>query len=197
MPERRLESPDGLFTYPTGRAGLEALRYDPKTIQSFPETVLASYCGVGNPFSLGPISRGEAVLDIGCGPGTASLACSAFFANRPVSITGVDQNREILKDAKALEDAGVFSIVIEGVPMELAKEITRALKIPTIGIGAGPHCDGQVLVVNDMLGLTQFEGKAPKYVKKYAELAGVVTRCVKDYIKDVEDGAFPAKEHSY
>ena len=110
---------------------------------------------------------------------------------------GRSQAREILKDAKALEDAGVFSIVIEGVPTELAKEITAALKIPTIGIGAGPHCNGQVLVVNDMLGLTPFEGRAPKYLKKYAELAGVVTNSVKDYIKDVEDGTFPTKEHSY
>ncbi len=108
-----------------------------------------------------------------------------------------NEARGILKDAKALEEAGVFSLVLEGIPADLAREITAALNVPTIGIGAGPHCSGQVLVINDMLGLTPFEGRPPRYVKKYADLADVITRSVKDYMKDVEEGRFPSKEHSY
>ena len=102
---------------------------------------------------------------------------------------------EILEDAVAIEDAGAFSIVLEGVPAQLAREITERLTIPTIGIGAGPDCDGQVLVVNDMLGLTG--NKVPKFVKRYADLRNIIFLAANEYIKDVEEGSFPSKDHSY
>ncbi|HLC18133.1 MAG TPA: 3-methyl-2-oxobutanoate hydroxymethyltransferase [Thermodesulfobacteriota bacterium] len=104
--------------------------------------------------------------------------------------------KELLDDARALEKAGVFSIVLEGVPAGLARKITSSLKIPTIGIGAGPHTDGQVLVVNDMLGLTTWE-HLPKFVKRYNDLKDIIQKAVKEYIKDVKGGKFPKKEHSY
>ena len=103
--------------------------------------------------------------------------------------------REIIEDAKALEDAGVFSIVLEGMPLELAKEITQKVKIPTIGIGAGQFCDGQVMVIHDLLGLAgEFK---PKFVKRYAEGGEIIKNAVKEYIKDVTDGNFPTDDHSY
>lgn len=104
--------------------------------------------------------------------------------------------KEIIKDAKAVADAGAFSVVLEGIPASLAGEITEALTIPTIGIGAGPHCDGQVLVINDLLGLTA-GSRTPKYVKRYADLDSVIREAVAEYIVDVQEGNFPDKEHSY
>jgi len=105
------------------------------------------------------------------------------------------QAARILADATALEEAGAFSIVLEGMPSKLAAEITHALRIPTIGIGAGPACDGQVLVFHDMLGLTT--GKAPKFVKRYANLAEDISRAVNAYAEDVRTGKFPGPEHEY
>ncbi|MEK6531975.1 MAG: 3-methyl-2-oxobutanoate hydroxymethyltransferase [Deltaproteobacteria bacterium] len=102
----------------------------------------------------------------------------------------------ILDDAKALEEAGVFSMVLECVPAALAKEITGSVSIPTIGIGAGPDCDGQVLVVNDMLGLSGPDGVA-RYVKKYAELESIISGAVREYAREVSEGAYPSKGHSY
>lgn len=102
---------------------------------------------------------------------------------------------EIIKDAKRLESAGCFSIVLEKVPMKLAKKITKMLKIPTIGIGAGPYCDGQILVLHDMLGL--YEEFKPKFVKRYAEIGKEIGRAVKDYISEVKSGTFPDQEHSF
>ena len=105
------------------------------------------------------------------------------------------QARDIIEDAKALEDAGAFSIVLEGIPLELAKEITQKLKIPTIGIGAGQFCDGQVMVIHDLLGLSgEFK---PKFVKRYVEGGEIIKNAVKEYIKDVTDGNFPTDDHSY
>lgn len=106
------------------------------------------------------------------------------------------EGERLMEDAKAVEAAGAFSIVLEGIPASLAKEITAELTIPTIGIGAGPHCDGQVLVVNDMLGLNGMI-KTPRYVKKYADLNNAVRLAVQEYIKDVRQGVFPSKDHSY
>lgn len=103
--------------------------------------------------------------------------------------------RQIIKDAIALQEAGVFSLVIEGVYTDLAAEITQELDIPTIGIGAGPHCDGQILVSNDMLGLNQ--DFSPKFVKKYAGMGSTVTKAVKTYIEEIQSGVFPDEEHSY
>jgi 3-methyl-2-oxobutanoate hydroxymethyltransferase len=105
------------------------------------------------------------------------------------------QAARITADAKALEQAGAFSIVLEGVPSKLAASITQALRIPTIGIGAGPGTDGQVLVFHDMLGLTT--GKAPKFVKRYANLAEEITRAATAYADDVRAGKFPGPEHEY
>jgi len=105
------------------------------------------------------------------------------------------QAARILSDAKELEQAGAFSIVLEGVPSDLATHVTQALRIPTIGIGAGPGTDGQVLVFHDMLGLTT--GKAPKFVKRYASLADDITRAAQRYVQEVGDGTYPGPEHSY
>ena len=103
--------------------------------------------------------------------------------------------RKLMEDARVLEEAGAFSLVLECVPAQLAGEISRALTIPTIGIGAGVECDGQVLVVNDMLGI--FEKFTPKFVKKYAELNKDIRAAMKQYIDEVKSGAFPGKEHSF
>jgi len=105
------------------------------------------------------------------------------------------QAARILADAKELEQAGAFSIVLEGVPADLATRVTKTLRIPTIGIGAGSGTDGQVLVFHDMLGLTT--GKAPKFVKRYANLADDITRAAKQYAQEVGEGTFPGPEHSY
>lgn len=101
----------------------------------------------------------------------------------------------IIRDAKAVEKAGAFAVVVEGVPAGLAREITKTLSIPTIGIGAGPYCDGQVLVIHDMLGL--FEDIKPTYVKRYVDLSTIITTAVREYIDDVDKGRFPGKEHFY
>lgn len=103
---------------------------------------------------------------------------------------------EILEEARAVEAAGAFGIVLECVPKNLARRITKELTIPTIGIGAGIGCDGQVLVVNDILGLNGVE-KVPKFVKKYAELSEVILKAAVEFKEDVEGGTFPEEEHSY
>jgi 3-methyl-2-oxobutanoate hydroxymethyltransferase len=105
------------------------------------------------------------------------------------------QAARILADARELEQAGAFSVVLEGVPSKLGAEVTHSLRIPTIGIGAGPATDGQVLVFHDMLGLTT--GKAPKFVKRYANLADEITRAATEYAEDVRTGKFPGPEHEY
>lgn len=103
--------------------------------------------------------------------------------------------RKLLEDAKIMEDAGAFSLLLEAIPAELAQRITAELSIPTIGIGAGPHCDGQVLVLHDVVGL--FERFVPKFVKKYASVKDDVLAAMKKYREEVEDGVFPGKEHSF
>jgi 3-methyl-2-oxobutanoate hydroxymethyltransferase len=102
---------------------------------------------------------------------------------------------KLLNEAKSLEQAGCFAIVLEMVQTDIAKEITDSLKIPTIGIGAGPYCDGQVLVINDMLGL--YEDFKPKFVKKYAHLNDEIRKAVKTYKKEVKAGEFPGDEFSF
>ncbi|MCB0334144.1 MAG: 3-methyl-2-oxobutanoate hydroxymethyltransferase [Bdellovibrionales bacterium] len=103
--------------------------------------------------------------------------------------------QRVLEDAHAVEQAGAFAIVLEGIPEELAEEVTSQLSIPTIGIGAGVHCDGQILVTHDMLGLSM--NFSPKFVKRYAELGEQLHQAVCDYATDVKGGDFPASEHSF
>jgi 3-methyl-2-oxobutanoate hydroxymethyltransferase len=101
----------------------------------------------------------------------------------------------MVKDACALQDAGAFSIVLEMVPAPVAAQITEVLRIPTIGIGAGPQCDAQVLVWQDMAGLRG--GKMARFVKQYADLRGTLLRAAREYASDVRDGRFPDAEHSF
>jgi 3-methyl-2-oxobutanoate hydroxymethyltransferase len=112
-------------------------------------------------------------------------------------IQGRDKARRdaVLRDAVAVEEAGAFSVVLEGMPLGLAQEITERLTIPTIGIGAGVHCDGQVLVIHDMLGL--FDDFTPRFVKRYADLKRTMTGAVKDFIGEVKEQKFPTEEHSF
>jgi 3-methyl-2-oxobutanoate hydroxymethyltransferase len=103
--------------------------------------------------------------------------------------------KQIIEDAKKLEAAGVFAIVLEGIPYKLAEIITNSVSVPTIGIGAGPSCDGQILVYQDMVDI--YPGKKPKFVKVYANAGEIMTKAFKAYIQEVENGAFPAKEHCF
>ena len=103
--------------------------------------------------------------------------------------------KKLLEDAKAVEEAGAFAVVIEGVPAKIAALITEQLHIPTIGIGAGKDCDGQVLVYQDMLGM--FSDFTPKFVKRYANIGEVMKEAFQNYIKEVQDGIFPAEENTY
>ena len=104
-------------------------------------------------------------------------------------------SKQIKQDAKDLQKAGAFSLVLEGIPEELASEITQDLEIPTIGIGAGAKCDGQILVIHDLLGLNP--DFSPKFVKHYAQLADVIQNAVSEFISEVHSKAFPAPKHSY
>src|ERR1700737_4639825 len=106
-----------------------------------------------------------------------------------------DSAEQLLRDARAVEAAGAFSVVLEAVPRELASQITRELRIPTIGIGAGPDCDGQILVVHDMLGLT-FE-QTPKFARQYANVGEVISKAVREYCAGVRGGGFPSDAESY
>lgn len=108
---------------------------------------------------------------------------------------GIEAARDLIADARALDEAGVFSIVLEGVPDALAQLITKQVSAPTIGIGAGPECDGQVIVVHDLLGLTA--GHVPKFVRQYANLHEVATAAVSEWFADVQTGDFPSAEESY
>jgi 3-methyl-2-oxobutanoate hydroxymethyltransferase len=106
-----------------------------------------------------------------------------------------EKARALLADARELEAAGCFAIVLEAVPAPVAKRITATLSIPTIGIGAGADCDGQVLVWHDLLGL--YDGRAPRFVKQYANLAPEITAALERFIDDVRSGAFPEQQHTY
>ena len=100
-----------------------------------------------------------------------------------------------MTDAMAVQEAGAFAVVLEGIPAALAAEISAKLVIPTIGIGAGPSCDGQVLVIHDILGLC--EKYSPKFVKRYADLGPIISAAVTQYVAEVRSGEFPTKEHSF
>lgn len=117
------------------------------------------------------------------------------FGQFKVKGKDVDEAGKIIQDALNLENAGVFSVVLECIPMELARLITEKLTIPTIGIGAGPYCDGQILVFHDLVGYS--DGYLPKFVKKYADIHELINRAVQEYIRDVKKGGFPDDKHSY
>src|SRR5271156_5805801 len=106
-----------------------------------------------------------------------------------------DAAEQLLRDARAVEAAGAFAVVLEAVPRELAAQITRELRIPTIGIGAGPDCDGQILVLHDMLGLSF--GHTPKFTRQSANVGEIISRAVKEYCDDVRQGMFPSDAESY
>src|ERR1700687_3620380 len=106
-----------------------------------------------------------------------------------------DSAEQLLRDARAVEPPGPFAVVLEAVPRELAAQITRELRIPTIGIGAGPDCDGQILVVHDLLGLT-FD-QTPKFARKYANVREIIAKAAKEYCEDVRGGMFPSDGESY
>ncbi|MEU8545785.1 3-methyl-2-oxobutanoate hydroxymethyltransferase [Streptomyces roseoverticillatus] len=117
------------------------------------------------------------------------------FGGYPVQGRGEEAAQQLLRDAKAVQDAGAFSVVLELVPAELAAEVTRTLHIPTVGIGAGSECDAQVLVWTDMAGMTP--GRLPRFVKQYAQLREVLGGAARAFAEDVVDGAYPAPEHAF
>ncbi len=102
---------------------------------------------------------------------------------------------ELVTDALALQDAGAFAVVLEMVPAEVAKQVTHELRIPTVGIGAGPDCDAQVLVWQDMAGMSS--GRAPRFVKRYADVGGMLSQAARDFAAEVRDGTFPSSEHTF
>jgi len=106
-----------------------------------------------------------------------------------------DRARQLVDEALLLEDAGCFAVVLEAVPAQVGKAVTRALAVPTIGIGAGGDCDGQVLVWHDMLGY--YDGPAPRFVKRYADLGATITEALGRYAEEVRSGAFPEQQHTY
>jgi 3-methyl-2-oxobutanoate hydroxymethyltransferase len=112
-----------------------------------------------------------------------------------VQARGREAGDALLEDALALERAGCFAIVLEGIPLELGSEVSRALQIPTIGIGAGPDCDGQVLVLHDLIGLSF--GKPAKFVRRYADVAGTIRGALSAFRDDVRAGRYPAAAESY
>lgn len=120
---------------------------------------------------------------------------SAAFGGFKVQGRTAEAAKELIEDAQALTEAGCFSIVLEGIPSPIATMVTEAIPIPTIGIGAGADCDGQVLVVHDLLGL--FERFTPKFVKQYARLAGPVREALAAFREEVEKGIFPGPEHGF
>ena len=129
--------------------------------------------------------------------GHVGLTPQSVHAMGGFRVQGKDHEgaERIVAGAHALRDAGAYSIVLEGVPLTLAARITAEIDIPTIGIGAGPHCDGQVLVFHDLLGL--FDDFRPKFVKRYAELGEMAKTAIAEYVREVRSGEFPTREHSF
>ena len=117
------------------------------------------------------------------------------FGTYAVRAKDEEEAQKLLSDAHILAETGCFSIVLEKVPAKLAEQVTREINVPTIGIGAGPHCDGQILVVADMLGLTQ--NFSPRFLRRYANLASVMTDAIGQYVTDVKDNTFPNDSESY
>jgi 3-methyl-2-oxobutanoate hydroxymethyltransferase len=144
------------------------------------------------------VSRARAIVNAGI-PGMGHVGLTPQSATMLGGFKTQGRTAEaaqrIVDGAKELEDAGCCSIVLEAVPSPVAARITHELSIPTIGIGAGPDCDGQVLVWHDLLGL--YDGHAPRFVKQYAELAPTIGAAVEQYASEVRDGSFPEEKHTY
>jgi 3-methyl-2-oxobutanoate hydroxymethyltransferase len=144
------------------------------------------------------IPKVEAVIDAGIPVmGHIGLTPQSIheFGGYRVQGKGDEAGRRLLDDAKALERAGCFSIVLEAMPWQLGKEISEAIGIPTIGIGAGPHCDGQVLVITDIVGYSP--GRAAKFVRRYGDSRAVVSNAAESFVRDVKNGAYPSLDESY
>ena len=137
---------------------------------------------------------------VGCGiPVMGHIGLTPQSVNQlgglKVQAKSIDTAKQLVEDAKALEQAGVFAIVLEAVPARLAAIVTETVGVPTIGIGAGPDCDGQVQIVNDILGLyTEF---VPKHAKRYANLTDIMRTALTEYFNEVKDGVFPTSENSF
>lgn len=147
------------------------------------------------------LEGGAAVEDTIRAITTAGIPVQAHIGLLPQSVHQmggyrVQRDRErLLADARTVEKAGAFSVVLEGIPADIAADITKAIAIPTIGIGAGPDCDGQVLVLHDLLGMT--DRHVAKFVKQYANLRGQAGDAIRQYVAEVQSGAFPSEEHIY
>ncbi len=147
------------------------------------------------------LEGGADVCDVIHGASSAGIPVQAHIGLTPQSVHQMggfkvqrDEER-LMADALSVQEAGAFSVVLEGIPSPIAAKITNALAIPTIGIGAGPDCDGQILVLHDMLGINHRH--LPKFVKKYADLNLSAQEGLKQYIDDVQSGTFPSKEYEY
>jgi 3-methyl-2-oxobutanoate hydroxymethyltransferase len=144
------------------------------------------------------ISRIRAILDAGivvCSHIGLTPQSSGQLGGHKAQGRTLDSAKLLVEDALAIEGAGAHLLLLEAVPPEVAGFIAKRLTIPVLSIGAGPHCDGQLLIVSDLIG--QFQAFTPKFVKRYANVAQVVTQAMKEYVKDVKAGAFPADEHCY
>lgn len=144
------------------------------------------------------IGRIKAILDAGivvCGHIGLTPQSSGQLGGHKAQGRTVDSARLLIEDALAIEEAGAQLLLLEAVPPEVAGFITKKLSIPVLSIGAGPDCDGQLLIVSDAIG--QFQAFTPKFVKKYANVAEVVTNALAEYVKEVKSGNFPADEHCY
>jgi 3-methyl-2-oxobutanoate hydroxymethyltransferase len=126
--------------------------------------------------------------------GLTPQSVTALGGYKPQGRTAIDARR-LVREALSLQSAGCAAIVLEAIPAAVAAHITHALRIPTIGIGSGASCDGQVLVWHDLLGLTS--GRVPRFVKQYADLGSTIQRALEAYVADVRAGAFPASQHTY
>lgn len=151
------------------------------------------------------LEGGEEVVDMVRAITTAGISVLGHIGLTPQTVSKLggykiqgkdaDAARRLMNDALRLEKAGCFAVVLECVPDKVAKMITQKLTIPTISIGAGPDCDGQVLVTNDMIGV--FDRFVPKFVKQYARVSDILLEAFRQYKKEVEDGVFPGKEHCF
>lgn len=143
-----------------------------------------------------PLSRARAIIESGIPVmGHVGLLPQSVRSTGGYRVVGSSQALRVMEEARALEDAGAFAVVLESVEEVIARDVTRALAIPTIGIGAGRFTDGQILVVNDMLGMTR--GFEPRFLKKYADLDSVITKALESYAREVREGSFPTAKHSY